>query len=781
MAITKFKITNSLPKWGSLYIHDGLVPLTPLATVDVGSVSSDVYNSTANFLTQTIPVSFGDYFYNVSQNAVSVITNVDSDTVIIINSPYPNIDDEFIVYQKKSILLNIEYDYSSLATLNYVFDKSVPGVPSRIVLGNPLESFTYKLMNDDGTWSEDIVCTIIKNVNSGSPALTSKTEIYAREATIDITNLFVFNAKTDRVFIEDIIGGIRLNVNGVIASKGSIFMTHDFYNVMLITGPKNRFSSNTHGELIFKVGNKDVYSNNVVYSFTLSDNGFIVEDTTNSVLNIDYNEFVKTIKVDNGPANDNAIIEITPNTTLDSFLAYFSNTVMPLSLNGKSTLSVPLNEEGDVTIVLRGNIHTLTPNTDYAFILNVLLTSFENTINSVDTNNNELNINVVSPPVTVLNLGIINNITLISAIESDPITLDYIEVYPDSLNESLSITAVINKFSGYGTEPFEYSIIENVNNGVTITQSVTSPNEFVITNVNDSNSNFVGGKQFTAKIIDGLNVVSTYVFGIREIENIPGAVPVLTAGSISAYVNSYIDYLIIVASGAPIISYPPVSLPTGLVLTNNGRIQGSVTTIQSPTNYPVTATNSVGTSAPVNISIEIKALVSEITNVLTLNLTENQTDISFMLTGSNNPNLFSAINLPTGLSINTSTGEISGTQLTAVAGTYNVDVKCSNDNGVTYGSVKNLVITISAVVVIPVVNSAGDITATAGSVVSYIITALYNPTSYGVKGLPSGLSLSGNEISGSIWTPGVYTFMVKATNSAGTGTKTVSLTITSNA
>jgi hypothetical protein len=107
---------------------------------------------------------------------------------------------------------------------------------------------------------------------------------------------------------------------------------------------------------------------------------------------------------------------------------------------------------------------------------------------------------------------------------------------------------------------------------------------------------------------------------------------------------------------------------------------------------------------------------------------------TYQITASGTPTSFGATGLPSGFSINTSTGLISGTP--AIGGVFNVTVSAANVAG-----------TATAVVVftilgIPVVTSATTALGGVGSAFSYQITAFGSPTSFGASGLPAGLSVN---------------------------------------
>jgi hypothetical protein len=86
---------------------------------------------------------------------------------------------------------------------------------------------------------------------------------------------------------------------------------------------------------------------------------------------------------------------------------------------------------------------------------------------------------------------------------------------------------------------------------------------------------------------------------------------------------------------------------------------------------------------------------------------------------------------------------------------------------------------LNAVVTAPVISSASTANGTVGSAFSYNITASNAPNSYNATGLPAGLSIntSSGLISGIPTTTGTYTVIVSASNTVGTGSQTLTLTI----
>ena len=128
---------------------------------------------------------------------------------------------------------------------------------------------------------------------------------------------------------------------------------------------------------------------------------------------------------------------------------------------------------------------------------------------------------------------------------------------------------------------------------------------------------------------------------------------------------------------------------------------------------------------------------------------------------------FGANNLPPGLSINSSNGQISGNP-TAV-GTFIVDLTCSNVSGTTGSG--TLTITVSpAPAASPIITSSPTASGNVGITFSYQISASNTPRSYTAANLPAGLNLNTTTglISGIPTTVGDTTVTLTAENPAGT-------------
>ena len=218
-------------------------------------------------------------------------------------------------------------------------------------------------------------------------------------------------------------------------------------------------------------------------------------------------------------------------------------------------------------------------------------------------------------------------------------------------------------------------------------------------------------------------------------------------------------------------TYQATGLPSGLSINSmTGLISGTPTSIGTST-VIVSATNVSGAgSVTLNLTInlpEVPAISSGL-------IAEGQVGFPFFyqILATNNPTQYVAVNLPSGLSLDTASGLITGTP--SVDGSFEVLIKAENSGG---GGAAPLSLTIFPMV--PVISSGQSITGTVNQELTYQITTLPQANYYSAANLPSGLTIDSSTglISGAVSEVGTYLVTISATNSGGTGIQQATITI----
>ena len=266
----------------------------------------------------------------------------------------------------------------------------------------------------------------------------------------------------------------------------------------------------------------------------------------------------------------------------------------------------------------------------------------------------------------------------------------------------------------------------------------------------------------TVNTFSSNSLISTTLIGPPAITSLPQAF--VASGAAFTYT--------ITANDSP-TSFNATNLPAGLsVNTTTGVISGTPPANGGSFNIGLSAVTSAGICAA-----NLRLTVTPTSNYPNVSSPIAATGVvgtafSYTILGKNSPTSFGATGLPAGLSVNKTTGVISGKP--TAAGQTNVTLSVANGAGT---ATQNLVLTV--IPPAPVISGATTATGTVGTAFNYTIMASNSPTSYYATGLPAGLGVNTSTglISGTPTTVGTSTVTLSASDAAGTGTAILTLTV----
>jgi hypothetical protein len=287
----------------------------------------------------------------------------------------------------------------------------------------------------------------------------------------------------------------------------------------------------------------------------------------------------------------------------------------------------------------------------------------------------------------------------------------------------------------------------------------------------------------TASGVSSTTLSATNAFGtslgfVLNFTITPTTLPTVTAPLVAAptatgTVGSAITPVQITATNPPILGYGGIGLPGGLSVNGAGQLVGTPT-LSGDFPISLTATNASGAgSTATATTIRINPIQRPVINSLaSASGTVGTTFAGYQILASQAPlSAFAVVapsSLPPGLSLNTSTGAITGTP--TASGNFTTTLTASNLVGASDPFVLGFSIAPNAV---PAVSATiPPLAGRVGTALTPIQINATNPviSAYGATGLPGGLSVDGTgRIVGTPTQSGIFTVRLSATNTFGTG------------
>ena len=272
------------------------------------------------------------------------------------------------------------------------------------------------------------------------------------------------------------------------------------------------------------------------------------------------------------------------------------------------------------------------------------------------------------------------------------------------------------------------------------------------TNATVSNLTLPGAYTFTLRAFNDLYMTTSNVTLI--VKAAPGAPVITSPANDFVIVGTPYSYSIAASNGPT--GFEVINLPAGLTFAN-GIISGNPS-IAGSYNILLVATNASGAGYG-NLVLTVKLPLPVVTSPLTADGLVNAA-FNYTIQSTDVATSFGASGLPSGLNLNSATGVITGTNMSA--GLYTVTISATNTTGQT---TTNLAIVIyNGAAPVPMITSTLNAAGAVGLSFTCAITASNNPTSFFAIGLPAGLSFNpaSGGITGAPLVEGVFNVTIRS-------------------
>ena len=351
-------------------------------------------------------------------------------------------------------------------------------------------------------------------------------------------------------------------------------------------------------------------------------------------------------------------------------------------------------------------------------------------------------------------------------------------VLPEGVLTGSSVPTILTTSLPNGKVNQSYSAPISVSGATSIKLSFTGGSPGNMSLVNDNGQvKLAGTPTYAGTFNVTINASNGDGYALKTlklvIEGAPSLPTINTASLPNGKVNESYSAPISVSGPSPITVYVS-GIPAGLDFVN-GSLTGKPTTAGTY-NVTVKATNNAGTVTK-NLTLTVTGTTVKPV-ISTSSLPDGKVNQSYTatinITGSAPMNV-SVSGFPKGL--NFSNGTFTGKPI--AAGSYNVTVTAVNSAGSTTKVLKMNITGESAAPSVET-NSLPDGKVNESYNASLVITGSA-PMNVSVAGLPAGLTISNNSITGKPTASGTYKIVINASNNFGTVSKTLTLNITGNA